>query len=67
MSGLSAPQQANGAGPDAAGPRATLGTRGVCRADALATYGLVRLAGRAYSGNILRFGGRVTERGMPRP
>ena len=33
----------------------------------VATYGLIRLAGRAYSGNILRFGGRVTERGMPRP
>ena len=33
----------------------------------VATYGLVRLAGRAYSGNTLRFGGRVTERGMPRP
>jgi len=27
-----------------------------------ATYGLVRQAGRAYSGNILRFGGRVTVR-----
>jgi len=33
----------------------------------VATYGLVRLAGRAYSGNILRFGGRVTLRGMLRP
>ena len=33
----------------------------------VATYGLVRLAGRAYSGNILRFGGRVTVRGMLRP
>ena len=33
----------------------------------VATYGLVRLAGRAYSGNILRFDGRVTVRGMPRP
>jgi len=33
----------------------------------VATYGLIRLAGRAYSGNILRFGGRVTVRGMPRP
>jgi len=32
-----------------------------------ATYGLVRLAGRAYSGNILRSGGRVTVRGMLRP
>ena len=32
-----------------------------------ATYGLVRLAGRAYSGNILRFGGRVTVRGLLRP
>jgi ABC-2 type transport system permease protein len=31
-----------------------------------ATYGLVRLAGRAYSGNILRSGGRVTLRGMLR-
>jgi len=32
-------------------------------ADTLAaTYGLVRQAGRAYSGNILRFGGRVTVR-----
>jgi ABC-2 type transport system permease protein len=31
------------------------------------TYGLVRLAARAYSGNILRFGGRVTVRGMLRP
>jgi ABC-2 type transport system permease protein len=31
------------------------------------TYGLVRLAGRAYSGNILRSGGRVTVRGMLRP
>src|SRR5262249_12350028 len=30
----------------------------------VATYGLVRLAGRAYSGNILRFGGRVTVRAM---
>ena len=33
----------------------------------VATYGLVRLAGRAYSGNILRFSGRVTVRGMLRP
>jgi len=33
----------------------------------VATYGLVRLAGRAYSGNILRFGGRVTVRGLLRP
>jgi len=33
----------------------------------VATYGLIRLAGRAYSGNVLRFGGRVTVRGMPRP
>jgi len=32
-----------------------------------ATYGLVRLAGRAYSGNILRSGGRATLRGMLRP
>jgi len=32
-----------------------------------ATYGLVRLAGRAYSGNILRFGGRVTLRDAVRP
>jgi ABC-2 type transport system permease protein len=32
-----------------------------------ATYGLVRLAGRAYSGNILRSGGRATVRGMLRP
>jgi ABC-2 type transport system permease protein len=32
-----------------------------------ATYGLVRLAGRAYSGNILRFGGRVTLREVLRP
>jgi ABC-2 type transport system permease protein len=32
-----------------------------------ATYGLVRLAARAYSGNILRSGGRVTVRGMLRP
>lgn len=32
-----------------------------------ATYGLVRLAGRAYSGNILRFSGRVTLRGVLRP
>ncbi len=32
-----------------------------------ATYGLVRLAGRAYTGNILRSGGRVTLRGMLRP
>jgi ABC-2 type transport system permease protein len=31
-----------------------------------ATYGLVRLAGRTYSGNILRSGGRVTLRGMLR-
>ena len=33
----------------------------------VATYGLVRLAGRAYSRNILRFGGRVTLRGVLRP
>jgi len=33
----------------------------------VATYGLVRLAGRAYSGNTLRFGARVTVRGMLRP
>jgi len=33
----------------------------------VATYGLVRLAGRAYSGNILRFGGQVTVPGMLRP
>ena len=32
----------------------------------VATYGLVRLAGRTYSGNILRSGGRVTLRGMLR-
>ena len=32
-----------------------------------AMYGLVRLAGGAYSGTILRFGGRVTVRGMLRP
>ena len=32
-----------------------------------ATYGLVRLAARAYSGNILRSGGRATLRGMLRP
>ena len=32
-----------------------------------ATYGLVRLAGRAYSGNILRFGGRITLREVLRP
>ena len=33
----------------------------------VATYGLVRLAGRAYSGTILRFGSRATLRGMLRP
>ena len=33
----------------------------------VATYGLIRLAGRAYSGNILRFGGRVTLREVLRP
>ena len=33
----------------------------------VATYGLVRLAGRAYSGNILRFGGRITLREVLRP
>jgi ABC-2 type transport system permease protein len=33
----------------------------------VATYGLVRLAGSAYAGNILRFGGRVTLRGVLRP
>jgi ABC-2 type transport system permease protein len=33
----------------------------------VATYGLVRLAGRAYSGNILRFGGRITLRELLRP
>jgi len=33
----------------------------------IATYGLVRLAAKAYSGNILRFGGRVTVRGVLRP
>jgi ABC-2 type transport system permease protein len=32
-----------------------------------ATYGLVRLAGRAYSGTILRFGSRVTLREALRP
>ena len=32
-----------------------------------ATYALVRLAGRAYSGNILRSGGRVTLREALRP
>jgi ABC-2 type transport system permease protein len=32
-----------------------------------ATYGLVRLAGRAYSGTILRFGRRVTVREALRP
>jgi ABC-2 type transport system permease protein len=32
-----------------------------------ATYGLVRLAGRAYSGTILRSGSRVTVRGVLRP
>jgi len=32
-----------------------------------ATYGLIRLAGRAYAGNILRSGGRVTVRGLLRP
>ena len=33
----------------------------------VATYGLIRMAGRAYSGNILRFSGRVTVRGALRP
>jgi ABC-2 type transport system permease protein len=33
----------------------------------VATHGLIRLAGRAYSGNILRFGGRVTLRDALRP
>jgi ABC-2 type transport system permease protein len=33
----------------------------------VATYALVRLAGRAYSGNILRSGGRVTLRRALRP
>ena len=33
----------------------------------IATYGLVRLAAKAYSRNILRFGGRVTVRGVLRP
>jgi len=33
----------------------------------VATYGLVRLAAKTYSGTILRFGGRVTLRGVLRP